>query len=86
MTICIGAMCEGQSTTVVASDRILTNRWLSIQFEHRAGKASHLSDSCVALAARDALAETELFSMVNDRLDNSAQVCHDSRARPARAQ
>jgi len=62
MTICIGGICEGGSSIVLATDTMLTNQGLSIQFEQPARKMTRLSDACVALTAGDALAHTELFT------------------------
>ena len=68
MTICIAAICEQGSNLILASDSMLTNEGLSIQFEHPTKKMTHLSGSCIALTAGDALAHTELFSMVQEEI------------------
>ncbi|MCK4385992.1 MAG: hypothetical protein KAW52_06985 [candidate division Zixibacteria bacterium] len=68
MTICIGAICEQSSSLILATDSMLTNEGLSIQFEHPTKKMTSLSDSCIALTAGDALAHTELFNMVQDEI------------------
>ncbi len=64
MTICIAAICQQGSSLVLASDSMLTNAALSIQFEHPTKKMTRLAESSVALTAGDALAHTELFDMV----------------------
>lgn len=64
MTICIAAICKQASSLILATDSMLTNAGLAIQFEHPTKKMACLSDSCIALTAGDALAHTELFNMV----------------------
>jgi hypothetical protein len=64
MTICIAAICDGNSSAILASDSMLTNQGLLIQFEHPTKKMTRLSETCIALTAGDALAYTELFGMV----------------------
>ena len=64
MTVCVAAICEGGHGLVLASDTMVTNQWLSIQFEHVAKKMTPLSETCVALTSGDALAHTELFTQV----------------------
>lgn len=64
MTICIGAICENGSGLILATDSMVTNEGLSIQFEHPTKKMTILSSSCIALTAGDALAHTELFNIV----------------------
>src|SRR5260370_11762588 len=64
MTICIEATCESASGLVLASDTMITNEFLSINFEHQGRKMNALSGSCIALTAGDALAYTELFNQV----------------------
>lgn len=70
MTICIAAICEKGSYAVLATDSMLTQEWLSIQFEHPTRKITKLCDCCAALTAGDALAHTELFNMVQGKIDN----------------
>lgn len=60
MTICIGTLCEDRKCAVVASDRMLTNPALSVEFEHDEPKYEILSTRCVALTAGEALPPTEL--------------------------
>ena len=68
MTICIAAICEKGSSVVLATDSMLTNEALSIEFEHPTKKMTPLSDSCIALTAGDALAHTELFDIVREEI------------------
>jgi len=68
MTICIGAICERGSSLILASDTMITNATLSIQFEHKTRKMTSLSDLCIALTAGDALAYTELFNAVQSEI------------------
>ncbi len=69
MTICISVICDNSSKLIVASDNMLTNEVLSIQFEHPTKKMTELSDKCIALTAGDALAHTELFNSVQCEID-----------------
>ena len=69
MTICLAAICDNGSRLVVASDSMITNPALSIEFEHLTKKMTELSDRCVALTAGDALAHTELFNSVQDEIE-----------------
>jgi len=68
MTICIAAICEQGSNLVLATDSMITSEALSVQFEHPTKKMTHLSESCIALTAGDALAHTELFNMVQGKI------------------
>ena len=68
MTICIGVICGQGSTLVLATDTMVTNQSLAIEFEPPAKKVTRLSDTCVALTAGDALAHTELFNAVQQEL------------------
>jgi len=70
MTICIGAINSMGSSVVVASDSMITNDYLSIEFEHPIMKMTLLSDSCIALTAGDALAHTELFNDAYSNIDH----------------
>ena len=63
MTICIAGICEKSSSIILASDSMITNPGLSIEFEHPTKKMTFLSESCIALTAGDALAHTELFNI-----------------------
>ncbi len=69
MTICISVICDNSSKLIVASDSMLTNEMLSIQFEHLTKKMTELSNKCIALTAGDALAHTELFNAVQCEID-----------------
>ncbi|MEE9355563.1 MAG: hypothetical protein V3U75_08235 [Methylococcaceae bacterium] len=62
MTICIAGICENGLSLILASDAMLTNEGLSIEFEHPTKKMTCLSDCCIALTAGDALAYTEVFN------------------------
>ena len=64
MTVGIGAICENESGVVLAADTMVTNRALSLEFEHQNQKMTQLSENCVALTSGDALAHTELFGAV----------------------
>jgi len=68
MTICIALICNNGLNAVLATDSMITNEGLSIEFEHPTRKMTTLSDCCAALTAGDALAHTELFNMVVDEI------------------
>lgn len=64
MTVCIAAMCNKCKAIVMASDTMLTSHPLSIEFETKSRKMTHLTPKCVALTSGNALAYTELFDSV----------------------
>ena len=55
MTICIATSCDDSQSIVVASDRMLTAPFLTVEFDHHDAKIDQIGDSCVALSAGDAL-------------------------------
>jgi ATP-dependent protease HslVU (ClpYQ) peptidase subunit len=68
MTVCIAARCNRGRGVVVASDTMVTNPGIPIEFEHKESKISLLSSTCVAMTAGNALAYTELFGVVRNDL------------------
>ena len=62
MTICIAALCDNGKTIVVASDRMLSAPFLTIEFDHPDAKINHINHRCVALSAGDALSVTDVLS------------------------
>ena len=74
MTICIGAICENRSKGVIASDRMVTERMLSVEFEHDEPKFEILSNNCIALTAGEALPPTELFRAVKLQIQESSKI------------
>jgi len=73
MTICIGAICENNSKIVIASDRMITATYPSIEFEHAIPKIEKLSSFCVALTAGSALEHTELFRHAKTEFEEMAR-------------
>lgn len=69
MTICISAICDGGKKLILASNSMLTNPGLSIEFEQPTRKMAELSQSCIALTSGDALAYTEMFSAVQQGIE-----------------
>lgn len=61
MTICIGAIA-GKDHVVVASDRMVTLRVPSTEFEQRKSKTLQITDNCVAATAGSALAFTPIYT------------------------
>ena len=62
MTICVAAIAAGNSAVVVASDRMVSAQFLSLEFDHPGSKIEQLSRSCVGLSSGDALPAGELFN------------------------
>jgi hypothetical protein len=62
MTICIAASCAAARAIVVASDRMLSAPFLTLEFDHPDAKIDEISTSCVALSAGDALTSHEVLS------------------------
>lgn len=69
MTICISAICDEGKKIILASDSMLTNPGLSLQFEQPTRKMTELSQSCIALTSGDALAHTEMFGAVQQDIE-----------------
>ena len=69
MTICISAICDQGKKIILASDSMLTNRGLAIEFEQPTRKMTELSQGCIALTAGDALAHTEMFGAVQQDIE-----------------
>lgn len=74
MTICIGAICENRSKGVVASDRMVTERILSIEFEHDEPKFESLANRCIVLTAGEALSPTDIFRAVKPQIEPSLKI------------
>ena len=55
MTIGIAASCANGGAIVVASDRMLSAPFLTVEFDHQDTKIDQISDNCVALSSGDAL-------------------------------
>lgn len=62
MTICIAALCDQGRSIVVASDRMLSAPFLTIEFDHPDAKINHINHRCIALSAGDALSVTDVLS------------------------
>ena len=78
MTICIAATAANKSAVIVASDRMLSAHFLSLEFDHPDSKIEQLGKSCVGLSCGDALPAGELFASaysVANQLQNP-QVIH----------
>lgn len=55
MTVCIAASCNEKNTIVVASDRMLSAPFLTVEFDHQDAKIDQIAKNCVALSSGDAL-------------------------------
>lgn len=62
MTICIAALCEEGQAVVVASDRMLSAPFLTIEFDHPDAKIDTINPRCVVLSSGDALSVTDILS------------------------
>jgi hypothetical protein len=51
MTICVAANCAKSRAVVVASDRMLSAEFLTLEFDHPDAKIEEISPTCVALTA-----------------------------------
>ena len=61
MTICIAASCNDGGTIVVASDRMLTAPFLTVEFDHQDAKIDQIGENCVALSSGDALCVQDIL-------------------------
>lgn len=70
MTICIAVICDKNKDpkVILAGDRMITGSHLSIEFEYPEPKLIQLTNNCAVATAGDALAHTELFSIVKNEL------------------
>lgn len=62
MTICIAANCAKGEAVVVASDRMLSAPFLTLEFDHPDAKIDLISQTCVALTAGDALTAHDVLA------------------------
>ncbi len=62
MTVCIAANCAGCNAVVVASDRMLSAPFLTLEFDHPDAKIDQVSQTCVALTSGDALAAQDVLA------------------------
>ncbi|NBC32483.1 MAG: hypothetical protein GVY13_07380 [Alphaproteobacteria bacterium] len=62
MTICIAATCHDGQAIVVASDKMLTAPFLTVEFDHQDAKIDVINDHCVALSAGDALCVQDVLA------------------------
>ena len=72
MTICIGTLCEKRKVAIFASDRMLTNPTLSVEFEHDEPKYQLLSKNSVLLTAGEALPPTEMCREITSEVEKKA--------------
>ena len=55
MTVCIAATAADKSAVVVASDKMISAGFLSLEFDHPESKIEALGATCVGLCSGDAL-------------------------------
>jgi hypothetical protein len=60
MTVCIAALCDNGHALVVASDRMLSAPYLTLEFDHRDAKIDMIGPMCVTLSAGDALSVQDI--------------------------
>ena len=75
MTICLAIACDCDlddekisPKVIMVGDRMLTIRGLDIEFEHPKTKLTQVTKNCIVASAGDALATTELFDAVKQKL------------------
>lgn len=73
MTICIAAKCNNNASIVAASDKLLTIRGL-IEFDHPSSKIERLIDNCCVMTAGNALATTELFEDIREKINEHRDI------------
>ena len=61
MTVCLGMICENGDSIVVASDRMWTQKYLSVEFEYGEPKIDKLNDCCVLTTAGSVIAPTGMI-------------------------
>ena len=61
MTVCSGVICEKGKRVIVVSDRMWTQKYLSVEFEHEEPKIQNINDFCVVATAGNVVAPTELI-------------------------
>jgi len=81
MTVCIGAVCEDGKMVIVATDRLWTNPYLSIEYEYPEPKIERLSFNCVAAIAGSVVLPTEAFERVREEIGrkgigNISEIAH----------
>ena len=61
VTVCIAASCAGGNAVVVASDRMLSAPFLTVEFDHEDAKIDQIGANCVALSSGDALCVQDIL-------------------------
>lgn len=61
MTVCLGTICENGTSVIVASDRMWTQKYLSVEFEYGEPKIDNIGECCVLTTAGSVIAPTELI-------------------------
>ena len=61
VTVCIAASCAGGTAVVVASDRMLSAPFLTVEFDHQDAKIDQIGANCVALSSGDALCVQDIL-------------------------
>ena len=61
MTICIATSCADGRAVVVASDRMLSAPFLTVEFDHQDTKIDQIDKNCVALSSGDALCVQDIL-------------------------
>ena len=66
MTICIGVICDGGATVIVASDKMVTASGVSTEFEHSTPKFEKIGENCIVLSAGTALVHRVIAKAVRE--------------------
>lgn len=71
MTICIGALCNGGKSVVLAADGMVTTNLPPIEFEHPGTKIEFLTEKSALLSAGQVLPGTEVLRRAKARLSST---------------
>jgi hypothetical protein len=68
--VCVGAICEEGNIVLIATDRMWTNPYLSIQYEYPEPKIEELSSCCAAAIAGSVVLPTEACERVKEKIEH----------------
>lgn len=70
MTVIIAAICEEGEAIVFASDKMITDDYVPVEYESPEMKIDQIGRTCVALTAGNALIPTEIISKVKEKYEH----------------
>ncbi len=75
MTVCIGLLCDDKKAAVAVADRMITDDYLSVGFEHGECKIIKLSKNCLAMCAGYTPIISEILApIIEGHIDESVPV------------